>query len=254
MKELLYALPPGMENAGEQWGLIPSHMAWRIVPGPRLIGVGLRPSLQGGAMYIACAEDPGPGDPLPCCRQIAAECKKRRLDKVICDFEGDPPDHARRLAGALGKTCAQNSLSLYLPEDLSDAAPDCHVLVSSVVTAQTLERRLSAALERYGPDRVALAVDAGATDLLLPALSPGAPMAPDALRALMERVEPAVFFDRGLCAHYFTYMITGGEAHFILFDTPQSVRAKLDTAQRLGIPSALMAAPQVADWLEEIFT
>ncbi len=254
MKELLYALPPGMENAGEQWGLIPSHMAWRIVPGPRLIGVGLRPSLQGGAMYIACAEDPGPGDPLPCCRQVAAECKKRRLDKVVCDFEGVLSDHARRLAGALGKACAQNALTLYLPEELADDAPGCRVLVSSVVTSQTLERRLLAALERYGPDRVVLAVDAGACDLLLPALGPGSPMTPGALRALMERVEPAVFFDRGLCAHYFTYMVTGGEAHFILFDTPQSVRAKLDTAQRLGIPSALMAAPQVADWLEEIFS
>ena len=53
-----------------------------------------------------------------------------------------------------------------------------------------------------------------------------------------------MFFDRGLCAHYFTYMPRAGQAHFVLFDTPRSVRSKLDLAQRLGLYGALLAAPE----------
>ena len=70
----------------------------------------------------------------------------------------------------------------------------------------------------------------------------------------MDRLEPAVFFDRGLCAHYFTYMPRAGQAHFVLFDTPRSVRSKLDLAQRLGLYGALLAAPEVGGWLGEIFS
>ena len=116
-----------------------------------------------------------------------------------------------------------------------------------------MSRTLSAAAQRYGRERVVLAIDAGAEDFPLPAAGPGTPLEPDALRQLMARLEPAVFFDRGLCAHYFTYMTRPGGAHFVLFDTPRSVRAKLDAAQSAGIGAALLAAPQAEGWLDELF-
>ena len=72
------------------------------------------------------------------------------------------------------------------------------------------------------------------------------------LRALMERLEPAVFFDRGLCAHYYTYMAAGGQAHFVLFDSPRSLREKLAVARRLGLAAALLPGPEVAGCLEEL--
>lgn len=61
-----------------------------------------------------------------------------------------------------------------------------------------------------------------------------------------------MFFDRGLCAHYYTYM-KGPQAHFVLFDTPKSIREKLETAKRLGIVAALLPQPEVEEYLEEIF-
>lgn len=254
MKELLYALPAGMKNAGAQWGLTPAHMVYRVDRGPRLTGAGLTPELQGGAMYIACSQDPGDQDPLPCCRQVLAECRKRGFHRVICDFEGAPVGGMDRLAAALSKACAQNGLALYLPETFAPLSESCRVLVSSALVRGTLERRLNDAAGIYGRDRVVLAVEAGAEDFLLPVSSRrGQPMSQPQLRELMRQLEPAVFFDRGLCAHYFTYMVRGGQAHFILFDTARSVREKLDAAQRLGVSSALLAAPQTEGWLEEIF-
>ena len=87
----------------------------------------------------------------------------------------------------------------------------------------------------------------------LPAAGRGAPLAPDALEGLLHRLEPAVFFDRGLCAHYFTYM-AGPQAHFVLFDTPRSIREKLSLADRLGVPAALLPQPEIEGHLEEIFS
>lgn len=253
MKELLYALPGSMENAGNVWGLTPAHMTYRVIPGPKLIGVGLTPKIQGGAMFLASSGEGLAGDPQPCCRQVLAECRKRSFDRVICDFEGAAADGLEQLTTALAGLCAQNGLALYLPESLAGLAPGCRVLVSSVLTSGTLERKLAAAIARYGADRVVLAVEAAAEDFLLPASGRGEPLTPEQLQSLTARLEPAVFFDRGLCAHYFTYMIRGGQAHFVLFDTPRSVREKLDTAQRLGISAVLLAAPQVGGWLEDIF-
>ena len=252
MKELLYAAPTGGADCA-RWGLTPAHMTYRIVPGPKLIGVGLSGEVRGGAMLIASPCESLDGDPAPCCRQVVGECRKRGFTRVICDFEGTPGGGGGALAAALSRTCVQNGLKLYLPEPFAPLAEGCLVLVSSALVTGTLERKLRAAMDRYGPDRVVLAVEAVAEDFLLPASGRGAPLSPAALSALMSRLEPAVFFDRGLCAHYFTYMNRGEGAHFILFDTPRSVREKLDTAQRLGVTSALLAAPQVGEWLEEIF-
>lgn len=253
MKELLYALPAGMEHHGAEWGLTPAHMRYRVIPGPKLIGVGLTPELQGGAMFLVTSDEPLDGDPQPCCRQVVGECRRRNFDRVICDFEGAPVGGLERLTTALSKACAQNGLALYLPEPFAPLAPDCRVLVSSALVSGTLERRLTEAMAQYGQGRVALAVEAVAEDFLLPASGRGEPLTQERLQAVMRQLEPAVFFDRGLCAHYFTYMARGSQAHFILFDTPRSVRAKLDVAQRLEVPSVLLAAPQVDSWLPGIF-
>lgn len=253
MKELLYALPGGAGTDCARWGLTPAHMTYRIIPGPKLIGVGLTGSVRGGAMLIASSCEGLEGDPAPCCRQVVAECRKRGFSRVICDFEGAPVGGAGALASALARTCAQNGLSLYLPEPFAPLVEGCRVLVSSALVTGTLEKKLRTAMERYGGERVVLAVEAVAEDFLLPASGRGTPLSPAALSALTARLEPAVFFDRGLCAHYFTYMVRGEGAHFVLFDTARSVREKLDAAQKLGIPSALLAAPQVEDWLGDIF-
>ena len=236
MKELLLALPAGRDTRGREFGLTPCHMAYRVGPGPRLLGARLSPGVRGGLMQLDCAGFDGAGDPVPCCRQILGECRRRGYRGIVCDFEGPPCGCLGRLVEILDRNCAAQGWALYVP------AP----------TRGTLERRLREALERYGPQRVALAVEWVREDFPLPAAGRGAPLAPDALEGLLHRLEPAVFFDRGLCAHYFTYM-AGPQAHFVLFDTPRSIREKLSLADRLGVPAALLPQPEVEGHLEEIF-
>ena len=248
--ELLYILPTGWDIPPSSFSLTPAHLRYRLGPGPRLLGGGLTPALRGGAMVVGGPAPPG--DPACLCRQIMAECARRCFDRVIFDGEGAPTEPLGRLAAALGESCQRAGLPLYLPETLAPYAPHCRVLVSSALRSGTLEGRLGAAAERYGTDRIALAVEVLAEDAPLPVRGAGEPLEREALDALMARLEPAVFFDRGLCAHYFTYLSRGGQAHFVLFDTPRSVREKLSLAGRLGVPSALLAAPQTEGWLEEI--
>lgn len=252
MKELLLALPAGRETGGRGFGLVPAHMAYRIGPGPRLLGIRLPQGLRGGLMLVDCAGFDGAGDPVGCCRQILGECRRRCFRGIVCDFEGAPSGVLGKLVEILDRNCAAQGWSLYVPEGYAPHAPRARVLIPSALTHGTLERRLGEGLERYGAERAALAVEWVREDFLLPARGRGEPLSREELEGQMERLEPAVFFDRGLCAHYYTYM-KGPQAHFVLFDTPKSIRAKLDAAQRLGLTAALLPQPEVEDYLGEIF-
>lgn len=252
MKELLLALPAGQETRGRAFGLTPAHMAYRVGPGPKLLGIRLPQGLRGGLMLVDCAGFDGGGDPVECCRQILGECRRRSFRGIVCDFEGPPAGCLPRLVGTLDRNCSAQGWTLYVPECYAPHAPGARVLIPSVLTHGTLERRLKEAAGRYGPQRTALAVEWVREDFLLPASGRGEPITPDKLAGQMERLEPAVFFDRGLCAHYYTYM-AGPLAHFVLFDTPRSIREKLSAANRLGIAAALLPAPEAEPHLGEIF-
>ena len=251
MKELLLALPAGRESRGRDFGLTPAHMAYRIGPGPRLLGARLPPSVRGGLMQIDCAGFDGAGDPVPCCRQILGECRRRGCRGIVCDFEGPPCGCLGKLVEILDRNCAAQGWALYVPEGYM-SVPHARALVPSALTHGTLERRLREALGRYGPARTALAVEWVREEFPLPARGRGEPITRETLKDMLARLEPAVFFDRGLCAHYFTYM-RGPQAHFVLFDTPRSVREKLDLAQRLKVEAALLPGPEVENCMEELF-
>lgn len=251
MKELLLALPAGRESRGRDFGLTPAHMAYRIGPGPRLLGARLPPSVRGGLMQIDCAGFDGAGDPVPCCRQILGECRRRGCRGIVCDFEGPLCGCLGKLVEILDRNCAAQGWALYVPEGYM-SVPHARALVPSALTHGTLERRLGEALERYGAGRAALAVEWVREEFPLPARGRGKPIARETLEDMLRRLEPAVFFDRGLCAHYFTYT-RGPQAHFVLFDTPRSIREKLDLAQRLEVEAALLPGPEVEGCMEELF-
>ena len=252
MKELLLALPAGRDTRGREFGLIPCHMAYRVGPGPRLLGARLSPGARGGLMQLDCAGFDGAGDPVPCCRQILGECRRRGYRGIVCDFEGMPSDILGRTAEILARNCAAQGWPLYVPEPYAPHAPGSRVLIPSAVTSGTLERRLREAAERYGPHRAALAVEWVREDFPLPAAGRGEPVDREALDEMLRRLQPATFFDRGLCAHYFTYM-AGPKAHFVLYDSPRSIREKLGLARRLGLCAALLPQPEIEAHLEEIF-
>ena len=251
--ELLLTLPVGHTAPPTRYGLISAHMAYRIGNGPVLLGIRLPDDLQGGVMYLDCVGFDGQGDPLPCCSQILGECQRRNYRGIICDFNRPPSGCLPQLLSVLDSSCATEGWSLYVTEVCAQYAPAARVLISSAVTNGTLERRLHSAKARYGAARPVLAAEWLREDVKLPSDKRGEAISQLALENLKRQLEPAIFFDRGLCAHYFTYRDPKGQAHFVLFDTSRSIRAKIALAQRMELPAVLFAEPELEHRWEEIF-
>ena len=251
--DYLLALPPGLDSAVSTCQLTLAQMRYRIGPGPRLMGTCLEAGLRGGLLMVDCRDYDGQGDPAPCSRQLVSECCRRGYSGIVCDFEGPPTGCLPRLASLLNQHCAAQGLRLYLPEIYAAFAPAARLLIPSAVVSGTLERQLCRRLEQHPPERLTLAVEWLRVDFPLPATGRGVPLTQAQLEEQLGRLQPAVCFDKGLCAHYYTYMAPGGQAHLVLFDTPRSIREKLVVARRLGLGSVLLPGPEVAPHLSELF-
>lgn len=91
----------------------------------------------------------------------------------------------------------------------------------------------------YVPERFAVPE---ASVLICTALSGG---------TLRERCGAAVFFSEELCANYFSYTAQG-RAHFVLFDTAETLRCKLRLGRERGMETAFLMYPEVSDLLPEL--
>lgn len=213
-----------------------AHMAYRVEPGPRLMRLNQRLPGQGGLLYFSL--EPG----LMCrhtedfCVQVLRECAARRFQGVIADL----PQGCDSLAEALDRALGQRRLTLYLPECYQDQAPKARVLVSTAISGGSLRGRLAEALNKYGPDRTVAALERVAEDFVPPARNgAGTPLSPQTLAELRHRLRPNIYWSPELCARYFTYFQPGGQAHFVLFDDPETLRAKLRLAGEVGIRRCL---------------
>lgn len=251
--ELILAAPLGDSRAALGFGLPVAHAAYRVGGGPHLYRAGPPLPVRGGLMALDCAGFDGRGDHGPLCREILRECAARGFAGVLCDFEGPPLPLLSRALEALAGPLGKRGWPLYVPEPYGDRVEGARVLISSALSGGSLAQRLRDAQERYGRDRVVLAVERVAEDFYLPApQGQGRPLTREELEALLEERKPSVFFSGELCAHYFTYMSRDNGAHFVLFDDAGSIRKKLLTAQALGVRQAVLSYPQTADLLGEV--
>ena len=76
-------------------------------------------------------------------------------------------------------------------------------------------------------------------------------LTPEELASLRERCGAAVFFSEELCANYFSYTAQG-RAHFVLFDTAETLRRKLRLGRERGMETAFLMYPEVSDLLPEL--
>ena len=76
-------------------------------------------------------------------------------------------------------------------------------------------------------------------------------LTPEELASLRERCGAAVFSPEELCANYFSYTAQG-RAHFVLFDTAETLRCKLRLGRERGMETAFLMYPEVSDLLPEL--
>lgn len=250
---LILTVPPSQLRRAQPLGLPLAHMAYRLGEGSQLLRSEIPLHLRGGLMVLSDTGFSGQGDPEQLCRQIIRECAARGFDGILCDFDLPPLPSLSRLTALLCETAVRRGWRCYVPLSYASAAPRARLLVPSALSGGSLELRLRELAEQYGPHRLALAVDRMAEDFFLPAPTGcGVPLSRDELSRRLQQMKPAVFFSRDLCAHYFTYMSRENGAHFVLFDTADSIRMKFRLAQAAGLSDAVLAYPQVDDLLPQL--
>ncbi len=211
----------------------------------------LEPELRGGLMGLSnhCKQ------PLPhpdgLCRAILAECRARGFEGVLADFEGERTPQSIFFLDTLGFHLAREGRSLFVP--LTHAIPNARILVCTAISGGTLEELLVSCAERFGAKRLALDCQRLLMDFTLPCRrGEGTPLSLREIESLRERVGSPSFFSKELCCNYFSYC-SNSRAHFVAYDTAETLRCKLTLAERLGIDTAFFMYPEVRDLMGELF-
>ncbi len=246
---------PEQAHRAEKYGLSCAQLAYRVGNGPHLFRTQGTMTRSGGVLVADHRGFDGRGDPEPFCQEVVRECAARGFRGVFFDFEGRPLPVLRRAVELLGPVFQRRGWSLYVPEGYVCSCPCVKAVISTALSGGSLKQRLAQATEDYGPGRVALGLEWVAEDFTLPAPGgAGVHLSQKELDELLERRAPAVYFDHELCAHYFTYMHTGQNAHFVLYDNPSSMAKKLAVAAALGIKEGFLPPPEREEYLNRLLT
>lgn len=252
MDRLIVAAKPGEVTSAGAWGMPLAHLAYRVGGGPHLFRANGPVTPQGGMMVIDDAGFSGGGEPEGFCNEVMRECAARKFTGVVCRFQGRPAPVLSEALGRLGELCRGRGLEYVVTESYGSAAPAARVLLSTALSGGSLQGRLEAAGEAFGPGRLAIWVERTAEDFLLPSpKGTGAPLTVEELERRRAEHGSDVFFSGELCAHYFTYM-AGEKGHFVLFDDGGSIRKKLALAVRLGVGMAFLPYETTGDLLGEL--
>ena len=225
-----------------------AHVAYRIGPDSVLLRQNLPLRTSGGLLSISDREAAVIQDPDALCAAVLRECGRWSFSGAVLDLEEPVRRDRLVFAEKLGAALSKSRRTLFLPERYSSAAANAAVLVCTAVSGGSFTQFLQEQVQaRGGPSRIALDVQRLRMDLALPAKSgEGTPLSGEALRQLMDREEPQVFFSPELCARYFTY-IRDGEAHFVLFDDADTLGQKVKIGAAMGIPAAFFMWPEIRD-------
>lgn len=241
--------PPHSLTQARTFDLPLGHMACSIGPDGQLHHPTLPPDCRKGLLLVGISTPPEAGhDPRPAVRDILALCQSRAFGGVILDVECPPTPFLTGLIRRLEEELTQSRRGLFLPLSYAAFSDRAFLYLSSALSGGCLQTRLEEAIGQYGAKRLVLSLRRVREDFFLPApTGSGRPLSQAELERQLHHREPRVFFSQPLCAYYFTYMSRESGAHFVLFDTEDSLRKKRAIAASLGIACVFWAWPEIAD-------
>lgn len=223
-----------------------AHMSYRMGPEGTLLSSPLPAGLRGGLLMLSDEGGRYPTQAEGLCRTLAQECQRRHYAGVVLDAA--PPEGFCR---ALDEALTRQGRKLFLPESVAPFAPHGIALLCTALTSGDLEQHLSDAAGRWGPERLALDLQRMMIDYPLSGPGSGVPLTIGQLHQLAQG--RATYFSRPLCARYFTYRSDGDGTRFVLFDDLQTLQAKMEVAERLGIQQGFFMLPEVEDLTAGLF-
>lgn len=217
------------------WQATPAHHIYQIGTGFRLHRANLSRPPKGGLMVLSDTGINPCGSSDSFCQEVLRECASRGFSGVILDLERRIPPLEQCVA-KLNQLFLRSGRTLFVPENYGFVAPQAKVLISSALSGGSLVTRLAEAKQRFGRDRIVLAVERVREDFVLPSPSgSGVPLSQEQLEETIRGIRPNVFFSPELCSRYFTYMGPDGNAHFVLFDDGETLAYKLEAARRMEV-------------------
>lgn len=180
---------------------------------------------------------------------LVYEAKRVDAPGVFADFEHDTP-RGRALLAAFDKALHEAGVPFYVPLDSGRMLGHAVLTVPTALSGGSLTTYIASLQEVYGAPRVAAFLQPVSQDFTLPSASPnGRPLTEVARAALLEKTGAQTFFSRELCAKYFTYTDEEGRAHFVLYDDPSTLEAKLAQLSSLDVPAVFALFPDAAPLL-----
>ena len=226
-------------SQARQWDGIIAHHRYRIGSNFHLLRA-VSPPVQGGLMVVCDYGYDGCSFQSHFVQEVLWECSRQKFSGVLFDFETSPPP-LRQCVVHLDAVFSDYPYTLYITEPYVPCAPSGKVLISSAISGGTLTARITQAVEHFGTDRVVLALERSAEDFTIPAPSGcGTPLSSCHLENLLHQTGSSVFFSRELCTNYFTYLDRQEQAHFVLFDTTETLLRKMEIARRCKLRQFLL--------------
>ncbi len=177
------------------------------------------------------------------------EARRTEAPGVFADFEHDTPLN-RRLLAAFDEALHEAELPLYVPLSCGAGLNHAILTVSTAVSGGSLTEYITSLQGIYGAARVAAFLQPVSQDFTLPSPTPnGTTLSAAARAALLAQTGAQPFFSRELCAKYFTYMDTDGQAHFVLYDDDSTLAAKLAQLSGCGVQNVFALFPDAAGLL-----
>ncbi len=179
--------------------------------------------------------------------QVLQQARQIYAKGIFADFE-HPTDAVRNTLTRLDTLCAAQQMPLFIPLAQADYAPNAQLVFETAISGGSLATYLGDLRHAHG-NRLVASLRTIRQHFTLPSPdSEGEALTADQLTALQSRYDAQSFYSAELCARYFTYM-EGDAAHFVLYDDPSTVTAKLRLLSQLGISTVFACYEDVAHLL-----
>ncbi len=221
-----------------------SLMAYRTGAGFHLYRTVL-PSGHFHLMDVDCTGFTGYGPHEALILELLRECRGRGYSGVVLSLSARPTQPLVSFCELASQALSQEGIDLYLPLTFASFTDKSRLLVPARILSSGFSSGLNRLCSRYGPGRLALELERVYIDYTLPLKSGmGTELSEQACRELAGSGH--IFTSSELVCRYVS-CIHRNRVHLVMWDDAETLREKLNIAQRMDIAAAFLYYPHIRD-------
>ena len=198
---------------------------------------------KGGVMAVDFSEPFQRSAAVSLSEAIVRECLRRSFSGIFLDTPKSCSHDHRAAALTVAEKASSAGIAIYISHRIHSNTCGAKAVIGTAVSGGSFTGYISSAIQKYGAENIALEADLIMSDFTLPDRSgSGRELRSEEFKKLYSAYGRNSFFSKELMAYYFTYT-SNGKTHFVLYETSQSIRAKLSAANKMGINTAFLYYP-----------